>query len=69
VPSKFYTLCLGSHLKYSSAVYPDLASGKPTSLTLDQAEDAMLTLYVERAQLQDGWLPGFESHSVLLPAI
>jgi cyclopropane-fatty-acyl-phospholipid synthase len=48
LPTEFYSLCLGKRLKYSSAYYPDGVS------TLDAAEEAMLSLYVERAQLRDG---------------
>lgn len=48
VPTRFYELCLGRRLKYSGCLYP---SGNET---LDQAEEAMLALYVERAQLADG---------------
>jgi cyclopropane-fatty-acyl-phospholipid synthase len=48
VPSRFFELCLGKRLKYSSCYYP---TGKET---LDQAEDAMLSLYGERASLADG---------------
>ncbi|HEX5693290.1 MAG TPA: class I SAM-dependent methyltransferase, partial [Arenimonas sp.] len=48
VPARFFELCLGTRLKYSSAYYP-------TGLeSLDQAEDAMLALYGERAELADG---------------
>ena len=48
LPPKFFELCLGRRLKYSSAYYPT------GSESLDQAEDAMLALYGERAQLTDG---------------
>ena len=48
VPARFFELCLGKRLKYSSCLYP---TGRET---LDQAEDAMLALYGERAQLADG---------------
>lgn len=48
VPARFFELCLGKRLKYSSCYYP---SGDET---LDQAEEAMLQLYLERAQLADG---------------
>ena len=48
VPTRFYELCLGRHLKYSSGLWTDgIAS-------LDTAEEAMLTLTCERAQLADG---------------
>jgi len=48
LPPAFFKLCLGKNLKYSSAYY---ATGRET---LDQAEDAMLALYGERAELADG---------------
>ena len=48
VPTEFYQLCLGPRLKYSSGYY---ATGRET---LAQAEDAMLKLSCERAQLADG---------------
>jgi cyclopropane-fatty-acyl-phospholipid synthase len=48
LPPAFFTLCLGSRLKYSSCYYP-----RP-GMTLDEAEEAMLALYGERAELADG---------------
>ncbi|MEM7306973.1 MAG: cyclopropane-fatty-acyl-phospholipid synthase family protein [Planctomycetota bacterium] len=48
VPAGFFDLALGSRLKYSSAYYPD------EHATLDEAEEAMLALTAERAQLADG---------------
>jgi cyclopropane-fatty-acyl-phospholipid synthase len=48
LPTRFFELCLGRRLKYSSAFYP---SGTET---LDEAEEAMLALYGERAGLADG---------------
>jgi cyclopropane-fatty-acyl-phospholipid synthase len=48
VPTRFYQLCLGKRLKYSGCLYP---TGRES---LDQAEEAMLALYAERAQLADG---------------
>ena len=48
VPAQFFRLALGSHLKYSSAYWPEGTS------TLDQAEAAMLELYGQRAELEDG---------------
>jgi cyclopropane-fatty-acyl-phospholipid synthase len=48
VPTAFYLHCLGRRLKYSGCLYP---TGKET---LDQAEEHMLALYAERAQLADG---------------
>ncbi len=48
VPARFFELCLGKRLKYSSCLYPR------GDETLDQAEDAMLQLYADRAELADG---------------
>jgi cyclopropane-fatty-acyl-phospholipid synthase len=48
VPARFFELCLGKRLKYSSAYYP---TGRES---LDEAEEAMLALYGERAELADG---------------
>ncbi|MGQ0800268.1 MAG: SAM-dependent methyltransferase [Pseudomarimonas sp.] len=48
VPARFFELCLGKRLKYSSCFY---ATG---SETLDQAEEAMLAIYGQRAELTDG---------------
>jgi cyclopropane-fatty-acyl-phospholipid synthase len=48
VPAAFFQIVLGRHLKYSSGYWP---SGVHT---LDAAEGAMLELYLERAQLEDG---------------
>jgi cyclopropane-fatty-acyl-phospholipid synthase len=48
VPPRFFELCLGKRLKYSSCYYPR------GDETLDQAEEAMLALYGQRAELADG---------------
>jgi len=48
VPARFFELSLGKRLKYSSCYYP--TGGE----SLDQAEEAMLALYGERAELADG---------------
>ena len=48
LPAAFFQRCLGPRLKYSACYYP---SGTET---LAQAEDAMLALYGERAELADG---------------
>ncbi len=48
VPTEFYQLVLGPHLKYSSCWWDDGARD------LAQAEQAMLQLYETRAQLKDG---------------
>jgi len=48
VPTAFYRYCLGPRLKYSSGLY---STGQET---LAQAEEEMLALTVERAQIRDG---------------
>jgi len=48
VPAAFYERVLGHRLKYSCGLWG------PGIATLDDAEDAMLELYAERAQLADG---------------
>uniref|UniRef100_A0A0D9WRF3 Methyltransferase domain-containing protein n=1 Tax=Leersia perrieri TaxID=77586 RepID=A0A0D9WRF3_9ORYZ len=48
LPTTFFKLVLGRNLKYSSCYFPDDSS------TLEDAEVAMLGLYCERAQIQDG---------------
>jgi cyclopropane fatty-acyl-phospholipid synthase-like methyltransferase len=48
VPTEFHQLVLGKRLKYSSSYFPN------TSSSLDEAEEAMMALYSERSQLQDG---------------
>lgn len=48
LPPRFFELCLGKRLKYSSCYFLD------DDATLDRAEEAMLALYGERAQLGDG---------------
>ena len=48
VPTRFYQLCLGPRLKYSGAYWPDGVT------MLAAAEEAMLRLTCERAQIADG---------------
>ncbi len=48
VPARFFELVLGKHKKYSCAFYD------PGVRTLDEAEERMLALTVERASLHDG---------------
>ena len=48
LPPAFFELCLGQRLKYSGCYYPR------GDETLDEAEEAMLALYGERAELADG---------------
>ena len=48
VPSPFYEAVLGARLKYSCCYYPTMRE------QLNEAEDAMLALYIQRAQLEPG---------------
>ena len=48
VPAAFYQRVLGKHLKYSSGYWPEGVD------TLDASEKAMLDLYFERGELEDG---------------
>ncbi len=48
VPAAFYQLALGKHLKYSGCWWDEY------TLTLDEAEQAMLERYVERGQFENG---------------
>jgi len=48
VPTRFYQLCLGRRLKYSSGLWT------PDVTTLDDAEEKMLALTCQRAELADG---------------
>ena len=48
VPSEFFQLVLGKNRKYSCCYYPSGAE------SLDEAEEKMLALTCERAQLRDG---------------
>lgn len=48
VPTRFYQLCLGARLKYSSGWWG------PQVTSLDAAEEAMLRLTSERARIEDG---------------
>jgi len=48
VPTEFFQLVLGKHLKYSAGLW------EPGTATLDEAEAAMLELTCARADLRDG---------------
>lgn len=48
VPAAFYRISLGRRLKYSCCYFPNGTE------TLEEGEDAMLDLYVERGALTDG---------------
>ena len=47
VPPEFFKKVLGQRLKYSCSLFDD-------QITLDEAEDRMLDLYIERANIQNG---------------
>ncbi|XP_057821961.1 (S)-coclaurine N-methyltransferase isoform X1 [Cryptomeria japonica] len=48
LPTSFFKLVLGKNLKYSSCYFASDTN------TLDEAEESMLSLYCERAQIKDG---------------
>lgn len=48
VPTEFFRLVLGQHMKYSACLHDS------TNIDLDVAEAAMLALYADRAELKDG---------------
>ena len=48
VPTGFYQMCLGKHLKYSSGYWPQ------ETTTFDESEAIMLRMTCERAELADG---------------
>ncbi len=48
VPTRFFQLCLGKHLKYSSGYWPEGCT------SIDESEAIMLQKTCERAQLEDG---------------
>src|ERR1700722_10347602 len=48
LPTKFFEYCLGKHLKYSSCYF------RHGHETLDQAEEDMLAITCERADISDG---------------
>jgi cyclopropane-fatty-acyl-phospholipid synthase len=58
LPTEFFRLCLGKHMKYSGGLWQDArnaaADGSPGGESLDAAEAAMLRLTCERARLADG---------------
>lgn len=47
VPTDFFRLVLGQHMKYSACLY------EQANINLDEAEAAMLALYADRAELSD----------------
>ncbi|TPX44879.1 hypothetical protein SeLEV6574_g04231 [Synchytrium endobioticum] len=48
LPTSFFASCLGPHMKYSCCLWT------PAAATLADAEDAMLSLYAERARVSAG---------------
>ncbi|KAI8924802.1 S-adenosyl-L-methionine-dependent methyltransferase [Entophlyctis helioformis] len=50
VPTEFFRLSLGKRFKYSACLF----EGADAARTLDEAETAMLDLYVQRAGVEDG---------------
>ena len=48
VPTEFFRLVMGKHMKYSSGYW------KHSGVTFDQSEEDMLELTTERAELKDG---------------
>ena len=48
VPAEFFRLSLGPRLKYSCCYFPE------RNTTLTEAEEAMLALFCQRADLEDG---------------
>jgi cyclopropane-fatty-acyl-phospholipid synthase len=48
LPTRFFQLCLGKKLKYSSGYWPSPGT------KFDESEEAMLALSCERAELKDG---------------
>lgn len=52
IPTDFYKLVLGPHMKYSCGFWPEATT------TFEESEMAMLDLYCERAELGDGMKVG-----------
>ena len=48
VPAAFFRLVLGEHLKYSACYW------EPGVSNLNEAEERMLAVYAQRAQIEDG---------------
>jgi cyclopropane-fatty-acyl-phospholipid synthase len=59
VPDEFYQIVLGPYLKYSSGYW------RSPGTTLEESEIAMLELYCERAQLEDGMVLVSKPNSVV----
>jgi hypothetical protein len=52
VDTRFYTLVLGKHRKYSSALFPTATTDVSQALNLlDEAEERMLHVYAQRARI------------------
>jgi cyclopropane-fatty-acyl-phospholipid synthase len=54
VPPEFFAAVLGSALKYSCCLWPDFGTDWRDEAALDRAEEAMLSLTEERADIRDG---------------
>ncbi|MCW5823118.1 MAG: class I SAM-dependent methyltransferase [Cyanobacteria bacterium TGS_CYA1] len=54
LPAEFFQTVLGHRLKYSSGYWHQLENNSLSAEELNKAEDAMLALYLERAQIKDG---------------
>eukprot|EP00933_Yihiella_yeosuensis_P035648 TRINITY_DN2923_c0_g2_i1.p1 TRINITY_DN2923_c0_g2~~TRINITY_DN2923_c0_g2_i1.p1 ORF type:complete len:401 (+),score=59.69 TRINITY_DN2923_c0_g2_i1:64-1266(+) len=54
VETQFFDVALGSRKKYSSGLWGETFSSNPGGAMMEQAEDAMLDLYVQRAGIKDG---------------
>jgi cyclopropane fatty-acyl-phospholipid synthase-like methyltransferase len=48
VPTEFFKLVMGKYMKYSCCHYSE------KTVSLDEAEENMLSQYLERAQIKDG---------------
>jgi len=55
VETNFFDLALGARKKYSSGLWEDSAAiSQASGPLLEESEDRMLSLYIERAQIKDG---------------
>lgn len=54
VPAEFFSAVLGSALKYSCCLWPGFDADWRDEAALDRAEEAMLRLTAERAEIRDG---------------
>ena len=54
LPTEFFTLVLGSAMKYSCCLWPDFRTSPADESALDRAELAMLDLTASRTGIEDG---------------